>query len=141
MADCACCLILPSLFTATFKPPCFAVAPRELKLHLSRSSSVSFEPRTSFPSFVARTSNRAHQEDSSTTIGVQETKTAAEEDESTWGNQDSDGVDASLSDWEGEVEDEEISEPPEATELLVRSSPHDAEVEFRLPYSMFNVFL
>lgn len=147
MAELTCFLSVPSLFTNASKPPCVLLPQRPLKFRLSSSASsrlVAFESRIRFPSFatfVAQTSDWAQQEgDSTITIDGQVTETEADEDEGTWENQESDGAEASLSDWEGEGEDtmlegsgvveeteEEFSEPPEEAKLFVGNLPYDVD--------------
>lgn len=111
-------LSLPSLFPTKTQHPHFSTLPsNSLKLHLSSIKSSPFLiKRTHFSSsistFVAQTSDWAHQE--------------AENTVSVGGNDD---TEAAVSDWEADgVEDEvEYEEPPEDAKLYVGNLPFDVD--------------
>ncbi|KAL5748227.1 hypothetical protein ACOSQ2_025524 [Xanthoceras sorbifolium] len=156
MADSTSLLSVPSLFIATRKPPhpCLSTPPRTVKLHLpSLTLSLKLNKPTNFSpftTFVAQTSDWAHQEeDNNTTITLDQQQDG---EESTWENEDSDGTGANLSDWEPEGEDtpieatdsqgeagedgvfeereseeENFVEPPEEAKLFVGNLPYDVD--------------
>lgn len=154
MAD-SCLLSLPSIFAS--KPPyqCLSIPPKPIKLHLSYSShslsSLSLKPKThfsSFISFVAQTSDwTQREEEGDTTITLSE----SEQEEGTWENQPSGDVEAQVSDWESNGEDEVVEadgsdgessaeggfeeseteegfvEPPEDAKIFVGNLPYDVD--------------
>ncbi|KAK8686284.1 hypothetical protein V6N13_125311 [Hibiscus sabdariffa] len=152
LADSSCLVSLPSLFTPPSKVPSLLSLPsKPINLILSSSNSPVFSPlrtKTHFPSlvaFVAQTSDWAQQEEENdTTITIDEEEevqqgTDGEGGESSWENEQSDGAEASLSDWgpEGGVEvsegeaaagsEEEDSEPNEEAKLFVGNLPYDVD--------------
>ncbi|XVF08803.1 hypothetical protein REPUB_Repub07fG0034900 [Reevesia pubescens] len=152
LADSSCLVSLPSLFTSSSKAPSLlSLPPKPIKFFLSSSLSPSFstlKTKTHFRSlvaFVAQTSDWAQQEednDTTLTIDGQEQQVVEEaEGESTWENDESDGAEAKLSDWEPEPEgedavfegkgddseEEEVSEPPEEAKLFVGNLPYDVD--------------
>ncbi|XVF49741.1 hypothetical protein PTKIN_Ptkin04bG0037900 [Pterospermum kingtungense] len=150
LADSSCLVSLPSLFTTSSKAPSLlSLPPKPIKLFLSSSHFPSFstlKTKTLFPSlvaFVAQTSDWAQQEgDNDTTITIDETESEGEGGEPTWENEETDGAEASLSDWEPEVEGEDAafqgeagdSEeedssalPPEEAKLFVGNLPYDVD--------------
>ncbi|XWS60344.1 hypothetical protein CRYUN_Cryun07bG0027700 [Craigia yunnanensis] len=153
LADSSCLVSLPSLFTTSSKAPSLlSLPPKSIKLFLSSSHSPTFstlKTKTHFPSlvaFVAQTSDWAQQEeenDTTITIDGQEQQVQDEtesERESTWENEESDGAEARLSDWEPEgedavfqgeggdsEEDDSPSEPPEEAKLFVGNLSFDVD--------------
>ncbi|OMP14032.1 hypothetical protein COLO4_00395 [Corchorus olitorius] len=154
LADSSCLVSLPSIFTSSSKAPSLlSLPPKPIKLFLSSSHSSSLSAlrtKTHFPSlvaFVAQTSDWAQQEgenDTTITIDGEEQQVQEEtesEGESTWENEESDGAEATLSDWEAEEgedaafegqggdseEEESIPEPPEEAKLFVGNLPYDVD--------------
>ncbi|XVE56684.1 hypothetical protein DITRI_Ditri04bG0030400 [Diplodiscus trichospermus] len=154
LADSSCLGSLPSLFTTSSKAPALLSLPsKPIKLFLSSSHCSIFstlKTKTHFPSlvaFVAQTSDWAQQEeDNDTTITIDgqeqqvQDETESEEEESKWENEESDGAEASLSDWEPQSEDEVFQgeggdseeeafppEPPEEAKLFVGNLPFDVD--------------
>ncbi|XP_022769856.1 28 kDa ribonucleoprotein, chloroplastic-like [Durio zibethinus] len=121
LVDSSCFVSLPSLFNASSKSPSLLSLPaKPIKLFLSSSLSptrLTLKTKTHFPSlvaFVAQTSDWAQQEEENdTTITIDgqkqqvEEETESEEGESTGENEESDGAEARLSDWESEGEEGE----------------------------------
>ncbi|KAB2089836.1 hypothetical protein ES319_A03G088300v1 [Gossypium barbadense] len=126
LVDSTCLVSLPSLFTTSSKLPSLLSLPsKPINLvFLSSSTQPAFsslKTKTHFPSlvaFLAQTSDWAQQEEENdTTLTIE-----------------SDGAEASLSDWEpqGEVagsgsEDEDASEPSEEAKLFVGNLPYDVD--------------
>ncbi|KAE8655200.1 31 kDa ribonucleoprotein [Hibiscus syriacus] len=151
LADSSCHVSLPSLFTTPSKVPSLLSLPsKPIKLILSSSTYPTFsslKTKNHFPSlvaFVAQTSDWAQQEEENdTTITIDEKDeqqgTDSEGGESSWENEESDGAEASLSDWEpeGDVEvfegevaggsEENDSEPNEEAKLFVGNLPYDVD--------------
>ncbi|KAF5732181.1 28 kDa ribonucleoprotein chloroplastic-like [Tripterygium wilfordii] len=123
--------------------PTLAVPARPIKLHLSYSLlSYPFCPkpkihRSSSVAFAANTSGWAQQEEDNTVA-------VTDQEESIWENEESDGNQAGLSDWEAEGEDSRIEavvddddgegeeeenfvEPPEEAKVYVGNLPYDVE--------------
>ncbi|KAI4336243.1 hypothetical protein L6164_014792 [Bauhinia variegata] len=151
----SCLLSLPSLCYCKTKYPNLAPS-KPLKLQASCSNSSLFLPSlslsrkthySSIVTFVAQTSDWAQQGEDNT-LAVEEEE--AEQDESTWENEEEGGVDARLSDWESEggeagiegslsdgesgedgvFEDREeggFVEPPEDAKLFVGNLPYDVD--------------
>ncbi|KAE8695048.1 31 kDa ribonucleoprotein [Hibiscus syriacus] len=123
LADSSCLVSLPSLFTPPFKLPSLLSLPsKPIKLILSSST------------YWAQ-----QEEENETTIiideGEEEQQGAdSEGGESSWENEESDGAEASLLDWEpeGEVEvsggsEENYSEPNEEAKLFAGNLPYDVD--------------
>ncbi|GMJ13712.1 ARABIDOPSIS THALIANA RNA BINDING PROTEIN, APPROXIMATELY 31 KD, 31-kDa RNA binding protein [Hibiscus trionum] len=150
LADSSRLVSLPPLFTASSKAPLLLSLPsKPIKLILSSASYPTFsslKTKTHFPSlvaFVAQTSDWAQQEEENdTTITIDEEEPQgvdSEGGESTWENEESDGAEAALSDWEpeGGVEvpegeaaggsGEEDFEPNEEAKLFVGNLPYDVD--------------
>ncbi|TYI35746.1 hypothetical protein ES332_A03G097700v1 [Gossypium tomentosum] len=143
LVDSTCLVSLPSLFTTSSKLPSLLSLPsKPINLvFLSSSTQPAFsslKTKTHFPSlvaFLAQTSDWAQQEEENdTTLTIDDQGTESEGGESTWENEESDGAEASLSDWEpqGEVagsgsEDEDASEPSEEAKLFVGNLPYDVD--------------
>ncbi|XP_022736273.1 28 kDa ribonucleoprotein, chloroplastic-like [Durio zibethinus] len=157
LADSSCLVSLPSLITTYSKAPSLLSLPsKPIKFFLSSSHSLTFstlETKTHFPSlvsFVFQTSDWAQkEEENDTTITidgqkqqVQEQTESEEEEELALENEESDGAEATLSDWEPEGEGEDavfegegvdseledsISEPPEEAKLFVGNLPYDVD--------------
>ncbi|XVE54579.1 hypothetical protein DITRI_Ditri03aG0092900 [Diplodiscus trichospermus] len=154
LADSSSLVSLRSLFTTSSKAPSLLSLPsKPVKLLLSSSLSptlTTLKTKTHFPSLVAlvaQTSDWAQQEEENdTTITVDgreqqvQEETESDEGESTWENEQSDGTEATLSDWEPEgedsllqreggdsEEDESVPEPPEEAKLFVGNLPFDVD--------------
>ncbi|XP_022729366.1 28 kDa ribonucleoprotein, chloroplastic-like [Durio zibethinus] len=156
LADSSYLVSIPSLFTTSSKAPSLlSLPPKPIKLFLSCSLSPTFSTlrtKTHFHSlvhFVAQASGWAQQEeenDTTITIDGQEQQVQdeieSEEGESIWENEDSEGAEARLSDWEpegdgavfqGEGGDSEEKdsppEPPGEAKLFVGNLPYDVDSE------------
>ncbi|XWS51324.1 hypothetical protein CRYUN_Cryun12cG0167300 [Craigia yunnanensis] len=152
LADSSCLVSLPSLFTTSSKAPSLlSLPPKPIKFFLSSSLSPTLstlKTKTHFSSlvaFVAQTSDWAQQEEENdTTITVDEQEQQVQEEtesegESTWENEESDGAEARLSDWEPEGEDslegeagdseeeDSVPEPPEEAKLFVGNLRYDVD--------------
>ncbi|XP_038686428.1 28 kDa ribonucleoprotein, chloroplastic-like [Tripterygium wilfordii] len=106
--------------------PTVSVPARPIRLQLSYSLlSSPFFPkpkihRSSLVAFVAQSSGWAQQEDNTVTVTDQE--------ESTWGNEESDETQVGLSDWGAEGgEENNFVEPPEEAKIYVGNLPYDVE--------------
>ncbi|MBA0552424.1 hypothetical protein Golob_023234 [Gossypium lobatum] len=143
LVDSTCLVSLPSLFTTSSKLPSLLSLPsKPINLVLLSSSTQptfsSLKTKIHFPSlvaFLAQTSDWAQQEEENdTTLTIDDQGTESEGGESTWENEESDGAEASLSDWEpqGELavsgsEEEDASEPSEEAKLFVGNLPYDVD--------------
>ncbi len=141
---------LPTIFS-TKTPHSYLPIPthKSVKLHLSCSQSSLFPPSlflkrktlsSSLLSFVAQTSDWAQQEEDNSVVIQEE-----QEEEVAWENEEVEGPDARVSDWESEGEDavaEAISdhgvvddgedsypEPPEEAKVFVGNLPYDVDSE------------
>ncbi|GMI78225.1 ARABIDOPSIS THALIANA RNA BINDING PROTEIN, APPROXIMATELY 31 KD, 31-kDa RNA binding protein [Hibiscus trionum] len=154
LADSSCLVSPPSLFTTPSKlPSLLSIPSKPINLILSSSTYPplsSLRTKTHFPSlvaFVVQTSDWAQQEEENdTTITIDEEEseqqgTDSEGGESSWENEESDGAEASLSDWEpeggaevsegeaagGGGSEEEDFEPDEEAKLFVGNLPYDVD--------------
>ncbi|KAJ0106089.1 hypothetical protein Patl1_18188 [Pistacia atlantica] len=113
MADSTSLLSLPSIFTTTTRPPhsSLSISSRPLKLHFSRSLSsqtlsLNLKKNTNFSHFTTFVSSDwSNQEEdiSNTTVTLEQ-----DQEEPSWENQETNGTEANVSDWEPEGEDTAI---------------------------------
>ncbi|KAJ0047861.1 hypothetical protein Pint_15590 [Pistacia integerrima] len=146
MADSTSLLSLPSIFTTTTRPPhsSLSISSRPLKLHFSRSLSsqtlsLNLKKNTNFSHFTTFVSSDwSNQEEdiSNATVTLEQ-----DQEEPSWENQETNGTEANVSDWEPEGEDtaieasegqgesseEVFAEPPEEAKLFVGNLPYDVD--------------
>ncbi|KAA8542202.1 hypothetical protein F0562_023354 [Nyssa sinensis] len=152
-----CLISLPTIFSSKISYSSLSIPSKPVKLHLSCSysssltASLSLKKKTHYSTivtFVAQTSDWAQQDDKTAII---------EEEEVRWENQEVDGTEAGISDWEGagvgEGEEEEgtieaigdatesggedgfveaeesYPEPPEDAKVFVGNLPYDVDSE------------